>query len=109
MSQITIQKIEIKKKRVSLIFINLKFNDKSKIQSFLSIRSTSREEYPNSLSYQPVTAIKFPISFAHKLQYMELWVFPIISLPTIGSSVNYNIPFKFPLVAFFIFSSISSF
>ncbi len=50
-------------------------------------RSTSRLEYPHSLSYQPRTFTRLPLAIVDRLSKMVEWGSPTMSEETIGSSV----------------------
>src|SRR5688572_19464969 len=64
------------------------------------IRSTTRQEYPHSLSYQATTLARFPSStFVNWPSTMELLEFFIISLETTGSIVKLRMPFNSPSAA----------
>ena len=64
------------------------------------MRSTTRLEYPISLSYHEITfTILPPITIVESASKTEEWVFPITSQETIGSSVYSRIPFRGPCAA----------
>ena len=57
-----------------------------------SIRSTSRHEYPHSLSYQPITLTMVPCAIVERPSMMQEYGLPTMSDETIGSSVYWRIP-----------------
>src|SRR6267142_1602663 len=64
-------------------------------------RSTSRFEYPHSLSYQPSTFTWSPSAMVESPSRMHECGSPTMSLETIGSSVYRRIPFSGPAPAAF--------
>src|SRR5215211_6474474 len=64
-----------------------------------STRSTRRDEYPHSLSYQPKTFTIVPEAIVSSLSKMQEYVEPTMSCETIGSSVYWRIPSSGPPAA----------
>src|SRR5580765_3561454 len=60
--------------------------------SSLGMRSTSRHEYPHSLSYQPITFTCLPCAIVERPSMMHELGLPTTSDDTIGSSVYWRIP-----------------
>ena len=66
----------------------------------MRIKSIILEEYPVSLSYQPIIFIILPITEVISESRTQECVFPTISIDTMGSCVNSRMPFRGPLAAF---------
>src|SRR5206468_4050094 len=71
-------------------------------------RSTSRHDYPHSLSYQPITFTRLPFDIVDRPSMMHEWGLPTTSDDTIGSSVYSRIPCQCSDSAAFLKAAFSS-